>query len=557
VKSAPVRADTPAVRRALLAVAAVAAVAAIVAPSPAAVARPVPEAPGCPDFPADSYWHADVRALPVHPSSATYLASIGLDAEVHADFGSGLWDGGPIGIPYTVADASTPRVQVTFDYADESDPGPYPIPANAPIEGGPDSDGDRHVLVVDRDACRLYELYAAYPNGDGTWRAGSGAQWDLRSNALRPATWTSADAAGLPILPGLVRYDEVAAGVIDHAIRVTVPATQDSFVWPARHQAGDDDPSLPPMGLRLRLKASVDVAGFPVQVQPILRAMQTYGLIVADNGSPWYLSGAPDERWDNDVLHAMDVLTGRDFEAVDTSSLPVSPDSGQVAGASTPPPPADLGAYVDAVYRDFLGRAPDAGGRAHWAGRLAAGLPRSQFTLAVARSPEWLGAAVTFLYDLALGRAPDGAGLEHWRGQLAAGLPVADVAAVLLGSDESFSLGGGTPEGYVDRLYQRVLGRAADEGGRASWVAAIRAGQPRSVLAGALFQSEEHRTSRVVGTYARFLGRSPDAPGRAYWVGQLLRVDDVLLAALLAASDEYLARATWTLDRTAEMHENT
>ncbi len=304
-----------------------------------AVGAPVPEAPGCPLFPADSHWNTPVDGLPVHPRSADVVAAIGLDAPLHPDFGAGLYEGSPIGIPYTVADATTPRVAVTFGYAEESDPGPYPIPADAPIEGGPDSTGDRHVLVVEADECRLYELYDAHPQADGSWTAGSGAVWDLASHALRPAGWTSADAAGLPILPGLVRYDEVAAGRIDHALRITAPETDTSYVWPARHQAGArDDDRLPPMGLRLRLRADLDVTAFPEPVRVILRALQTYGAIVADNGSPWFLSGVPDDRWDNEVLRALRQVTGASWEAVDTSSLIVDPDSGQAATTGTPPP---------------------------------------------------------------------------------------------------------------------------------------------------------------------------------------------------------------------------
>jgi hypothetical protein len=219
---------------------------------------------------------------------------------------------------------------VTFDYADESDPGPYPVPPDSPIEGGPQSDGDRHVLLVDSGTCTLYELYAAYPQQDGSWHAGSGAVFDLRANKLRPATWTSADAAGLPILPGLVRYDEVAAGTIRHALRFTVDRTRDEFIWPARHQASDSsNNAYPPMGQRFRLKASFDVSPFPRNVQVILVALKLYGMFIADNGSNWYISGAPDERWDNDELHVLDEVHGSDFEAVDESSLIFDPDSGQ------------------------------------------------------------------------------------------------------------------------------------------------------------------------------------------------------------------------------------
>ncbi|HMK10043.1 MAG TPA: hypothetical protein VK461_00525 [Acidimicrobiales bacterium] len=292
----------------------------------------LPEAPGCPVLPDDSVWHADVSKLPVDPRSDAYVAAIGASAPLKADFGSGLWDGGPIGIPYVVVDSGTPKVPVDFDYADESDPGPYPIPANPPIEGGPQSDGDRHVLIVDKDSCTLYELFAASPQDDGSWDAGSGAVWSLKSNALRPDGWTSADAAGLPILPGLVRYDEVAGGAITHAIRVTVPRTQRAAIWPARHVASSrTDPSLPPMGLRLRLKANVDISGYPPQLRVILTALKTYGLIVADNGSPWFMSGVPNEHWDNDMLHLLGQLHGSDFEVVDESSLMLDPNSGATA----------------------------------------------------------------------------------------------------------------------------------------------------------------------------------------------------------------------------------
>ena len=283
---------------------------------------------GCSVFPADSVWHAKVSGLSVHPRSAAYIDSIGRSAGLKADFGSGEWDGGPIGIPYTVVGGGQPDVRVDFGWDDESDAGPYPIPPDAKIEGGPDSDGDRHVLVVDRDACRLYETYDSHPNGDGSWSAGSGAVFDLRSNRLRPAGWTSADAAGLPILAGLVRYDEVAAGKIDHAIRVTVPESQKAYLWPARHQAGSStDPDLPPMGLRLRLKAGFDISGFDRQARIVLQAAKTYGLIVADNGSPWFMSGVPDERWDNDALHSLRDVPGSAFEAVDASGLMVNPGS--------------------------------------------------------------------------------------------------------------------------------------------------------------------------------------------------------------------------------------
>jgi hypothetical protein len=273
-------------------------------------------------FPASNAWNQSVDALPVAADSARLVQSIGLTAGMHADFGSGLYEGRPIGIPFDAVSHATPRSRVSFDYADESDRVRYPIPKTVHIEGGRSSDGDRHALLLDRDACKLYELYALYPRGGG-WHAGSGAVWNLRSNALRPAGWTSADAAGLPIFPGLARYDEVARGVIDHALRFTAPRTRKAYVYPARHYASSsDDPSLPPMGLRVRLKADVDISGFPRQARVVLQALKTYGMILADNGSSWYVSGAPNPKWSNDDLHSLGRITGADFEVVDTSSLP-------------------------------------------------------------------------------------------------------------------------------------------------------------------------------------------------------------------------------------------
>ncbi len=257
-------------------------------------------------------------------NSAALVAAIGLDAPVHADFGSGLYAGEPIGIPITIVSNRTPRRPVRFAYASQSDRGPYPIPAHPDIEGGPHSTGDRHILLVDRDTCRDYELYAAYPVRRGTqWRAGSGAIFDLRSDDLRPAGWTSADAAGLPILPGLARYDEVRAGVVDHALRFTAPCTARHYVYPARHFATNcTGRGEPPMGLRVRLRANVDIAGLPYQARIVAIALKRYGMILADNGSPWFVSGAPNAGWNNDALHLLDRLRGRDFEVVDTSSLP-------------------------------------------------------------------------------------------------------------------------------------------------------------------------------------------------------------------------------------------
>jgi len=271
-----------------------------------------PEIGGCRIFPSSNPWNERVDTLPVAKNSAAMIRAIGLDRPLHADFGSGLYDGEPIGIPYNVVPASQPTVHVGFEYADESDKGPYPIPPHPEIEGG----SDHHILIVERSTCRLYELGGAQRTASG-WHAWAGAIWNLESNAVRPATWTSADAAGLPILPGLARY-----GDLDHALRFTAEQTRRAFIYPARHYASDsNDPSLPPMGLRVRLKASFDTSGFPPQARAVLATLKRYGMILADNGSPWYITGAPDPRWSNDDLHSLGRVTGRDLEVVDTSRL--------------------------------------------------------------------------------------------------------------------------------------------------------------------------------------------------------------------------------------------
>jgi hypothetical protein len=268
-------------------------------------------------------WNKPVDTLPVATNSDAVIASIGTDTGLHPDFGSGLWRGAPIGIPITVVSSTQPKSRVRFEYADESDRGPYPLPKAVAIEGGRQSDGDRHAIVVDKDRCVLYELFALYPRaGSPPWRAGSGAIWSLKSNRLRPAGWTSADAAGLPILPGLARYSEVRRGVINHALRFTVSQTRRAYVYPARHYASSlTDPNLPPMGLRVRLKASFDISGFPRQARIVLRALKRYGMIVADNGSDWFITGAPNRGWSNDQLRTLRQVTGSNFEVVDTSSL--------------------------------------------------------------------------------------------------------------------------------------------------------------------------------------------------------------------------------------------
>jgi hypothetical protein len=268
-------------------------------------------------LPPDNPWNRDISRDPVDPNSDNLIASIGKAKRLHPDFGTKL-DGVPWGIPYVVVPGNQPRVPVEFEYKDESDPGPYPVPADAPIEGGPKSNGDRHVLVLDRDHGILYELFSAFPlDGGRRWKAGSGAIFDLKTGKSRPAGWTSADAAGLPILPGLVRYDEVAAGQIRHAIRFTVVHSRHAYVAPATHFASSSkDPNRPPMGMRVRLKADYDISKFPPTAKIILTAMKRYGMIVADNGGDWFFDGAPDPRWNDDEVDTLKRVKGSDFEVV-------------------------------------------------------------------------------------------------------------------------------------------------------------------------------------------------------------------------------------------------
>jgi hypothetical protein len=291
--------------------------AALVLGAPSADALRVPGALRCTVFPKSNPWNRRVDRLPVARSSAAIIASIGVSTGLHADFGSGLWEGSPIGIPFDVVTRTTPRTRVGFEYSDESDHVRYPIPRRVHIEGG----SDHHALLLDRDACRLYELGGLERRG-GRWHAWAGATWSLRSNRVRPAGWTSADAAGLPIFPGLARYDEVRRGVIDHALRFTVERTRRAYLYPARHYASSlTDVNLPPMGLRVRLRASFNVRPFPRQARIVLVALKRYGMMVADNGADWYITGAPNRGWSNDQLHTLGRVKGSDFEVVDTAKL--------------------------------------------------------------------------------------------------------------------------------------------------------------------------------------------------------------------------------------------
>jgi uncharacterized repeat protein (TIGR01451 family) len=313
------------------------ALAALFAAIGAARAAP-PTVGGCQVFPANNYWNTPVDTLPLHPSSASWVASVGNTARLHADWGSNLADN--YGIPFVTVTAAQPLVQILLNvdesYPGESDPGPYPIPPNAPIEGGPASTGDRHVLVIETTNCVLYELYRTYPAANNDWSATSYAKYPLASNALRPAGWTSADAAGLPIFPGLVRWEEVAAGEINHAIRFTANLIwgrengAPKYLWPARHWSGSStDSARPPMGARFRLKASFDVSGYSAATQVILRAFKKYGLVLADAGSNWYFQGVSDANWPDAVFSELGGIAGSNFEVVDTSVMQVNPDSAQ------------------------------------------------------------------------------------------------------------------------------------------------------------------------------------------------------------------------------------
>ncbi len=270
-------------------------------------------------FPTTNPWNLDIAKSRVDPNSDALIASIGAGKGLHPDFFSNYDGKGPMGMPYLVVAGTEPKVPVKFTYVGESDPGPYPIPLNAPIEGGPNGDGDRHVLVIDRDNLKLYELFRAFPDpAAGHWKADSGAVWDLKSNADRPLGWTSADAAGLPVFPGLIRYDEVEHfGAIPHAIRFTCVRTRRAFVHPARHFASSrTDPNLPPMGMRVRLKGNYDIAKFPPQARIILTALKTYGMILADNGGDWFMTGCPSPKWDDAQIETLKRVKGRDLEVV-------------------------------------------------------------------------------------------------------------------------------------------------------------------------------------------------------------------------------------------------
>ena len=520
---------------------------------------------GCPSLPGDSIWNARVDTLPVHPRSAAWVANTaiagnGASRNFHMDFGSGLYLGGPIGIPFVVVNGTQPKVPVVFgdEAGEESDPGPYPIPPNAPIEGGPNSSGDRHILVIDRDNCILYETFSSYTSNNGaSWDAYSGAIYDLRSNALRTAGWTSADAAGLPIFPGLVRYDEVASGVIEHALRFTVERTQRAYVWPARHFASSStNLDHVPMGARFRLKASVNINNLSPHARVIAQAMKTYGIINADNGSPWFVSGAPDERWDNDVLHELDFLTGNDFEAVDSSSLQVSANSGQVVGGCTAGDQdtdgipncieltegrnvavkdndvfASARLFAMQQYRDFLGREGESAGVAFYQQEIGSGaMPRLQAIENFLGSPEFQGGLpqCTRLYLSFFNRIPDYGGLLFQVGQFRSGVGLAAIAQNFSNSPEFTSRYGAlTDDQYINLVYQNVLGRAPDPQGYDFYFTRLQSGAlTRGQMMIGFSESPEFQLLMaeevyVIAVYVGMLRRAPEPAGLDFYVDQI------------------------------------
>ena len=320
------------VRASAVSLLAAGALAASLTPGPAAARETVTghvAGTTCSVFPADSYWHADVHRLPVHPRSRQWLAHMSTSRDLHPDFGPSYGTGPDYGIPVTVVGAAHPRIAVAFDYAAESDRVRYPFGSDTRIEGGRASDGDRHAVVVDRSTCRLYETWSTRASS-GRWRAGSGATWSLTSNRLRPDGWTSADAAGLPILPGLLRWNEVKAGYVDHAIRFTTDVTGRGHVWPARHDAGSvDSRSYPPMGARFRLGPSYDASHLGARARVVVRAMKKYGLVLADNGSPWFFQGERNAHWPDRLIGDLEAIPASAFVAVDTQEQRVSRDSMQ------------------------------------------------------------------------------------------------------------------------------------------------------------------------------------------------------------------------------------
>ncbi|HEV7886395.1 MAG TPA: hypothetical protein VGO92_02475 [Acidimicrobiales bacterium] len=464
-----------------------------------------PAVGGCPMYPADNVWNTDVSLLPVHQRSGAWTASMGsATARLHPDFG------GPYGIPYTVVDSSHATTSVAFQWPDESDAGPYPFGPDTPIEGG----SDRHALMVDRDACRLYELYdARYAPAGST--AGSGAVWDLRSNALRPAGWTSADAAGLPLTAGLLRRDEVAAGFVGHAIRFTASRTDRSYLWPARHQAGAAaDPDLPPMGARFRLRSSFDLSRFGRDAQVVLRAMQRYGMLLADNGSNWYFTGATDPGWSDQMISDLKTVPASAFEAVDESSLMISPDSGRArqllaaaAGVGYRLVAADGGLFSYGDVRYFgsmggralnspvVGMAAVPGGAGYWMVAADGGM----FAFGSAGFFGSMGGRPLNSPVVAMAPAAAQAGRGYWQ-------VAADGGMFAFGSAGFFGSMGGR------RLNSPVVGMAPTASGRGYWLVAADGGMFAFGDAGFYGSMGGRRLNSPI------VGMAPSGTGRGYWL---------------------------------------
>ena len=488
----------------------------VAAPLPASAGTPLPGAPNCAMFPADNVWNTNISQLPVDPDSAEWMASMdSATTNLHPDFGPSGDPSTPYGIPYTVVSPSQPLVDVTFQYASESDPGPYPFGPDTPIEGGAQSTGDRHAIMVNPTTCTLYELYDAQYSPAGS-TAGSGAIWNLNSNALRPSGWTSADAAGLPILPGLVRYDEVESGAITHAIRMTAESTDTSFIWPARHEAGtSSNPDLPPMGARFRLKASYDISGYSPQAQVVLRAMQQYGLILADNGSNWYFGGTADPAWPSALVNELKEVPASAFEAVDESSLMVDPNSGQArqtgGAVSCSTAPGYRLAAADGGVFSFC--APFYGSMG--------GHPLNRPIVGMAATPDgggyWLVAADGGIFTFG------DAGFHGSTGNLRLNQPIVGMAAT---PDGKGLLAGGQGRGHLHLRRRRLLrlhrqpaaqpahrrhGRHARRQGATGWWRPTGASSPSATPASTAPPAALHLDQPIVGMAA-----TPD--GKGYWL---------------------------------------
>ena len=528
-----------------------------VAPSHAGAGTPVPGAPNCSVFPADNVWNTDIAGLPVDPHSPAWMASMhSATTNLHPDFGPSGDPSTPYGMPYIVVSPSHPLVSLAFGYADESDPGPYPFGADTPIEGGQQATGDRHAIMVNPATCTLFELYDARYSSSGS-TAGSGAIWNLESDALRPSGWTSADAAGLPILPGLLRYDEVQSGSITHAIRMTAQSTDTSFIWPARHEAGaSSNPDLPPMGARFRLKADFDISGYTPAAQVVLRAMQHYGLILADNGSNWYFGGTADSNWPIALVDELKQVPASAFEAVDESSLMIDPNSGQArqlgaavncgSGAGYRLVASDGGvfSFCEPFYGSMGGQplnAPVVGAAAAPgdAGYWEVGSDGGIFTFGNAAFYGSTGSLHLNQPVVGMAATPDGGG--YWlvasdggifnygdagfygsTGSLALNKPVVGMAATpdgrgywLVASDGGiFTYGDAAFYGSTGSIHlnKPVVGMARDASGRDYWLVASDGGIFNYGDAGFEGSAGSLRLNRPV------VGMAPSASGHGYWL---------------------------------------